>query len=32
MGLLEIASGNSLWRGYDYFEDNMVEAYRQTGA
>lgn len=30
MGLLEIASGNSLWRGYDYYEDNMVESYQQT--
>ena len=24
MGLLEIASGNSFWRGYDYFEDGKV--------
>ncbi|MBQ7760539.1 MAG: SWIM zinc finger family protein [Clostridia bacterium] len=24
MGLLECASGNSLWRGYDYFKENKV--------
>lgn len=24
MGLLEIASGNSFWRGYDYFKDGKV--------
>lgn len=30
MGLLELASGNSLWRGYDYFEEKKVLAYRQT--
>ena len=24
MGLLEIASGNSFWRGYDYFKEGKV--------
>ncbi len=24
MGLIELASGKSLWRGYDYFENNKV--------
>ena len=25
MGLIELASGNSLWRGYDYYEAKMVK-------
>lgn len=31
MGLLELASGASLWRGYDYFEGKKVLSFRQTG-
>ena len=29
MGLLDLASGNSLWRGYDYFEEKKVQSVRQ---
>ena len=31
MGLLEIASGNSFWRGYDYFKESRVKSYRKMG-
>ena len=31
MGLLEIASGKSVWRGYDYYQDEMVVSRRQDG-
>jgi len=31
MGLLEIASGNSFWRGYDYYKNGNVKSYRQIG-
>ncbi len=30
MGLLECASGNSIWRGYDYYKDNKVTLFLQT--
>lgn len=29
MGLLEIASGNSFWRGYDYYKNGNVKSHRQ---
>lgn len=29
MGLLDLASGNSLWRGYDYFEEKKVQDVRK---
>ena len=29
MGLLEIASGNSVWRGYDYYEASKVLEYER---
>ena len=29
MGLLELASGNSFWRGYDYFKESRVKSYRK---
>lgn len=29
MGLLDIASGNSFWRGYDYYTDKKVLSCRQ---
>lgn len=31
MGLLDLASGNSFWRGYDYYEAGKVKTSRQTG-
>lgn len=31
MGLLEIASNNSFWRGYDYYKNGNVKSYRQIG-
>lgn len=31
MGLLEIASGKSLWRGYDYFKSGMVKSCDRRG-
>ena len=31
MGLLDLASGNSLWRGYDYFEQKKVQSIHQIG-
>ena len=30
MGLLEIASGNSLWRGYDYYKDSKVKTWQKS--
>ncbi len=30
MGLIECASANSLWRGYDYFQDKKVTEVHQT--
>lgn len=29
MGLIDLASGNSLWRGYDYYQENKVNRYNQ---
>ena len=31
MGLIDIASGNSVWRGYYYYKDGMVLEWEQTG-
>ena len=31
MGLLECASGNSLWRGYDYHKENKVSKLTPVG-
>ena len=31
MGLLECASGNSIWRGYDYFKENKVSKLTTVG-
>ncbi len=30
MGLLELTSGNSLWRGYDYYKDKKVKMLSQN--
>lgn len=32
MGLIEIASGNSVWRGMDYYENKKVYSWNKTGA
>lgn len=32
MGLLECASGTSVWRGYDYFKDKKVSNLAETGS
>lgn len=31
MGLLEIASNNSFWRGYDYYKNGNVKSHQQIG-
>lgn len=31
MGLLDVASGKSVWRGYDYYENNNVVSWEQSG-
>ncbi len=31
MGLLDVASGNSVWRGMDYYESKKVISWEQTG-
>lgn len=31
MGLLDIASNNSFWRGYDYYENGMVISFSSIG-
>lgn len=31
MGLLEIASGQSVWRGMDYYDDKKVLSWKVTG-
>ena len=31
MGLIEVASGNSVWRGMDYYENKKVISWEQTG-
>lgn len=30
MGILDIASGNSIWRGYDYYENKRVVSYKMV--
>ncbi len=30
MGLIDCASGNSLWRGYDYYKEKKVKAFVPT--
>lgn len=30
MGILDIASGNSIWRGYDYYKENRVLSYKMV--
>ena len=31
MGLIELASGNSVWRGMDYYNDKKVISWEKTG-
>lgn len=31
MGLIDIASGNSVWRGMDYYKDKKVVSWEKTG-
>ena len=31
MGLIEIASGNSVWRGMDYYETHKVVSWNKSG-
>lgn len=31
MGLIEMASGNSVWRGMDYYESKMVCSWKKSG-
>lgn len=31
MGLIDCASGNSIWRGYDYFKENKVSKLTPVG-
>lgn len=31
MGLIEVASGNSVWRGMDYYEKNKVISWKKAG-
>lgn len=31
MGLIEVASGQSIWRGMDYYEDKKVISWEKTG-
>ena len=31
MGLIELASGNSVWRGLDYYENHKVIAWNKSG-
>jgi uncharacterized Zn finger protein len=31
MGLIEIASGNSVWRGMDYYKEKKVVSWEKTG-
>jgi len=30
MGLIEVASGNSVWRGMDYYNDKKVESWKKV--
>ena len=32
MGLIEIASGNSVWRGLDYYNDKKVLSWQKSSA
>ena len=32
MGLIELASGNSVWRGMDYYNDKKVISWEKTGS
>ena len=32
MGLIEVASGNSVWRGMDYYENKKVISWESTGS
>ena len=31
MGLIELASGNSVWRGMDYYENGKVQSWIKSG-
>lgn len=31
MGLIEVASGNSVWRGMDYYNDKRVKSWKNAG-
>ena len=31
MGLIDVASGNSVWRGMDYYEEHKVISWKKTG-
>ncbi len=31
MGLIDCASGSSIWRGYDYFKENKVSKLTPVG-
>ena len=31
MGLIEIASGDSVWRGMDYYENHKVVSWKKSG-
>ena len=31
MGLIELASGNSAWRGMDYYENKKVISWKKSG-
>ena len=31
MGLIEIASGDSVWRGMDYYENHKVVSWNKSG-
>ncbi|MDF2612206.1 MAG: zinc finger protein [Lachnospiraceae bacterium] len=31
MGFIEIASGNSVWRGMDYYKEKKVVSWERTG-
>ena len=30
MGILDVASGNSIWRGYDYYKENRVISFKMV--
>lgn len=31
MGVIELASGNSVWRGMDYYKNKKVRSWKKTG-